>query len=312
MKIVLLHGWLRGNLGDECITNRLVRFLRQRFPEAHLTLLTEPMGEWRLPDEWSSSVHRIIEHPFRDPPDAFLKDADAAIQIPGGGLQDPGDSRAPFMLRDAELCHRLGIPHAFAGHSFHPSFDLTPLRGSLVLAREPESHALLESRGIPSVLSADPAFLEPMPAAGPRRGTLLFLRKWHFASIALDGRTLMTDGRRTSVPAEPLTLASSDPLRDDSVLEPLVAAHALSYERCMDLPHLLGIIAGAEHVISDRYHPVIFASMLGIPFTFLQRDGSLRDAGLFRMLQGATTVQLLSAAQSGFNALGAWLAGGHP
>jgi polysaccharide pyruvyl transferase WcaK-like protein len=313
MRIVLLHGWLRGNLGDLCIAHQLVRFLRARFPQAHLTVVSEPRGEWTVPEELLAATDAYVERPFREAVDDLLGDASAVVQIPGGGLQDPGDSRGPYMLRDAELCHRLGVRHVLAGHSFHPSLDLGPLRGSVVIAREPASHALLHSRGIPSLLSADPAFLQPVPeAAAVRAGTLLFLRRRHFESIALDGEAVVTDGMRTVIPALPLTLASSDPLRDDKVLQPLATRHDLPYERCLDLLHLLRIIAGSAHVVSDRYHPVIFAAMLETPFTFLQREGSLRDHGLRDLLAGHTPVALAALARAGFTSVAAALDGALP
>lgn len=307
MNIVLLHGWLRGNLGDACITYRLISFLKQKFPNCRLTLLTEPHGSWSLPAHFSQSLDRIVAWSCLDSPEDFLRDADAVIQVPGGGLQDPGDSRAPFMLRDAALARDRKIPHAFAGHSFHPSYDLEMLRGSFLLAREPASHDLLLSRRISSVLSADPAFLEPMPAVmQERKGTVVFLRFRHFTTITVNDHELITDGSRTPL-QDSVTLASSDPLRDDDVLQPLSERYGLPYERCMELSHLLRVIGEAREVVTDRYHPAIFATMLGIPCTFVPRQGSLRDEGLLRFMRDHTPAQLGLLAESGFRALGSWL-----
>ncbi len=301
MRILLLHGWLRGNLGDACITDQLLHVLRSRFPQAHLTLVSEPHGEWTVPADLLSRVDTFIERSYRDPVDALIAGSDVVINVAGGGLQDPGDPRGPCMLRDAEVCHRLGIFHAFAGHSFHASFDLSALQGSFILAREPASHALLASRGISAHLTADPAFLLslPLPPA-VREGTMLFLRCWHFNRIAKHGKVLTMDDRTMEYDCEPLTLASSDPLRDDAVLTPLVDRYALRYERCFDLSHLLRVIGSAKHVISDRYHPVIFAAMLGLPFTFLKRKGSLRDEGLSIFLREKSIAELTELSAAGF------------
>lgn len=301
MHILLLHGWLRGNLGDACMTDQLLQYLRRRFANAHITLVSEPRGQWTIPADLLSRVDTFIEQPYRDPVDELIATADAVINVPGGGLQDPADARGAFMLRDAELCHRLGIFHAFVGHSFHASFDLPALQGSFILAREPASHALLASRGISAHLSADPAFLLSAPsAASACSGTALFLRRWHFQEVAKHDKTLMMDDRTVKYEHEPLILASSDPLRDDSVLAPFAAQHALRYERCFDLSHLLRVIGSAEHVISDRYHPVIFAAMLGVPFTFLQRKGSLRDEGLSIFLREKSIAELRELSAAGF------------
>lgn len=310
MNILLLHGWLLGNLGDYCITRKAVSFLRERFPSAHLTLVTEPLGPCALPDELTGLLDVVLERSFRESQEDLIEKADAVIQVPGGGFQeaDHPKARAPFMLRDAEACHKRGILHIVAGHSFHSSYELTKLQGSLVLAREPASHALLSSLNVPSVLCADPAFLEPMPTESvEKKGTTLFLRRWHFHRIAKNGKQLTMDDRSVQYEEEPLCLASSDPLRDDTVLCPLQEAHQLTYERCFDLPALLNCIHRSAHVISDRYHPIIFAAMMGVPYTFIERHGNLRDIGLRQYLQEKPISELKALASLGFATLEAAL-----
>lgn len=306
MNILLLHGWLLGNLGDYCITRKTALFLRERFPSAHLTLVTEPLGTWTLPDELTEILDVVIQRSFREPQEDLIEKADAVLQVPGGGFQEENHARAraPFMLRDAEACHKRGILHIVAGHSFHPSYELKKLKGSLVLAREPASYELLQSLDIPSVLSADPAFLEPMPDVYiERKGTALFLRWRHFHNISKAGKLLTMDDRSILYKEEPLMLASSDPLKDDVVLRPLQEKYDLLYQRSFDLHSLLDVIYRSAYVISDRYHPIIFAAMMGIPYLFLERHGNLRDIGLRTFLQQKSLHELKSLASLGFETI---------
>ena len=304
MRITFLHGWLRGNLGDACISEVVVRSIRSRFPSAYIRFYTEPSGSWVIPSSIRDAINELVPYDYTTSPDATVSDADVVIQAPGGGLQDPDDARAPYMIRDARFCAERGIPYAMAGHSFHPSYDLSAFARCFILAREPESHALLTHAGIVSVPSADPAFLADVSAyrTKHRRGTAVFLRRWHLKNIELRGHALALDGRDVSF-IPPLRLASSDPLRDDTLLAPLQTLWSVPYERCMDIAQLYSTIAAAERIMSDRYHPIIFASLLGVPSTFITRQGSLRDAGLQKLLAEQRPEECRRLAQQGLEQL---------
>lgn len=280
--------------------------LRSSFPQAHITLFSEKASEdWNVPSQLLGLIDEFYPYDFRSAPHALMLRADVIIQAPGGGLQDPADPRGASMLSDAEFANKNGIPYIFSGHSFHPSYDLSALRHAFVLAREPASHALLTSRNISSVLSADPAFLLDVSFVrhSEKVGTLLFFRRWHFRDIKREGNTLITDGRMTIIPADPLCFASSDPLRDDTLLQPLQQTFGIPYRGYTDLHALLSGIASSKHVITDRYHPAIFAAMLGTPYTLLPKEGSLRDQGLLEECSTYSVVELSRRAKEGMNAL---------
>ena len=163
MNILLTHGWLRGNLGDFCISRQCIRGLRSAIPNLKIALITEPCEDWEGKREIASLVDSMAEEPYQTDRSHLFRQVDAVINAPGGGLQNRGDHRGPFMLRDAQICGALGIPHFFASHSFHPAFDVSSVERSLFIAREPESFSWLRQCGCNAVSAADLAFLEPMP-----------------------------------------------------------------------------------------------------------------------------------------------------
>jgi polysaccharide pyruvyl transferase WcaK-like protein len=310
MKILLTHGWIKGNLGDLCITAQCIHGLRTAFPDAYIHLMSDPAPEWHGKDLMRSLTDRYTEEPYSADLTGTFHQYDAIVNVPGGGLQNAGDERGTFMQRDAAYCAAHGIAHVFAGHSFHPSFSVEPLKQSLFLAREPVSHAYLAERVCTAVATADPAFLQGVPAHAGGDRTLLFLRFDHFKDIRLDGRTLLLDGRTIELPDSPLVLSTSDPSRDSDILSALAQKWSVPYLPAHTLEELLGFIAESSCVIGDRYHPIIFSFMTGVPYIFVQRTGSMRDAGLTQLLDMHTPVELKEMAQTGVKALCEYIGGG--
>lgn len=308
-RILVTHAWIRGNLGDFCTAKQLLLYLRRNFHGVCIDVVSVPGEHFQARHDIAALADTYMERPFTDDLTSIFPHYDAVINAPGGGLQTAGDRRGMRMLEDARACARLRIPHVFASHSFHSSFDYSALEKSLIVTREPASETLLRSRGLQPIAGADLAFREDVPRrhestesppaghspaeAGEGR-VLLFLRFDHFRSIRRDGQTLFLDERSITLPEAPLVLATSDPLRDDTLLHPLSKQWGVQYLRSPTLDHLLLSIASAAHVISDRYHPVLFARMMGVPHTFLRQEGSLRDEGIDRLL-AENSIQTLAA-----------------
>lgn len=307
MHVLMTHGWIRGNLGDECITRRCIEGLRARLPELRIDLLTVNDGVWADKRAVAGIVDRFLESPPDTDLTPFLGRYHAVINAPGGGLQNAGDPRGQFMLRDALACAAAGVPHAFASHSFHPSYDLTALRTSFVVAREPASARILAKRGTAHVRSADLAFLEDVPRATGGTRTLVFLRFGHIGQARMEGSVLHLDGRRVELRTPDLALSSSDHARDAKLLTELSREWGAPYVPAGTLADLLRLIAGAAHVVTDRYHPAIFAFMAGVPCTFVQREDSPRDEGLQMLLDTRTPAELAAMADAGLDALAEWL-----
>lgn len=308
-RILVTHAWIRGNLGDYCTAKQLLLYLRRNFESASIDVVSIPGEHFRARRDIEALADTYMERPFTDDLTSIFPRYDAVINAPGGGLQSSGDRRGARMLEDARACAGLRIPHVFASHSFHPSFDYTGLEKSLIVTREPASETLLRSRGLLPIAGADLAFTEDVPrrhesTESPPAGhspaeagegwVLLFFRFDHFRAIRRDGRTLFLDERSITLPEGPISLATSDPLRDDVHLTPLSQQWGIPYLRSPTLDHLLLSIASSAHVISDRYHPVLFARMMGVPHTFLRQEGSLRDEGIDRLLS-ENSIQTLAA-----------------
>src|SRR3989338_5266941 len=307
LRILVTHGWLRGNLGDFLITYELLKNLRELVPGLEICLMSIPgikkIKEHRLVLDL---LDDFIEGDSQDCRPDFFKNFHMIINAPGGGLQDPGDKRAPAILRDAQVCAENGLRHAMGSHSFHPAFDLDPLRHSLVIAREPRSGNLLKGLSIPHVESADLSFLHDYasyPDKGPSHKDLLFLRFDLVRKVEFHENSLFIDGQAMPCRRGNLVLTSSDEERDYPKLKMIQKKFNLPYVQCETLGDLMTLIRSSETVISDRYHPIIFAKAYQKPFRFLLRPGSLRDQGLLDLFSGHSFNQIQSLAKAGVSAL---------
>lgn len=305
-KVLITHGWVRGNLGDFCMTRILLTFLRKEFPGISLDLISIPGGSFEGKRTIASLVDNFIEQSYEADNAGMFPRYAAVINAPGGGTQLVHDARGPFMARDALQCRKLGIPHVMAGHSFHPDFDTDALKESLVVVREPASAGMLRARSLRPVEASDIAFAETfskVPDPSTVKKTLLFLRFDHFQNISLDGSMLHADGRSVKLPPYPVVLASPDPARDERILPTLAEAWRVPYEPSRSLGSLLRLICGASHVAGDRYHPTIFAAMQSVPYTFLERQGNNRDIGLSMLLKEHDIGTLKTMAEHGLFAI---------
>lgn len=291
-------------MGDFCITKQLISHLRSALPQAELHLVANPAKDW----EGKRTIQRMVdmyrEVPFaHDITDTF-DTYSAVINAPGGGLQTQGDTRGNAMLRDAAACATKGVPHVFASHSIHPSFDVRRMRSSLCIMREPSSIEYLQGHGITVTYAADLAFLEQVPRPTTRtEETLIFLRFDHIQHIAREGHTLILDDRRINLPRGPLAFSTSDHRKDGPLLSALSTHWNIPYRPAESLEHLIELIGTAKRIISDRYHPIIFGEMSGTPWTFIQRKGSLRDRGLRQLLGEKNLQHHAHTAQQGLHTL---------
>lgn len=309
---LITHAWLRGNLGDFCITRRIAAYLRQTFPDAVIDVAGMTLDDWIPMFELRCLVSRVMERHYKDDLSDLFPQYSAVINAPGGGMQMEGDERMPFILQDAATCNAAGIPHIMASHSFDRSAVTDALKGSLIIAREPESVYVLRTAGLQPVEAADLAFLEPMPEMqekekAARERTLVMLRFDHFKKIELHHRTLHLDDRTVELPDAPIMLGTSDPFRDGSLLSELSESWRMPCLPSHTMTHLLHAIGTSKLVITDRYHPAIFSRMLGVPCIFVQRNENNRDAGLQKFLDEKTTDELATMAQHGLDAIGDFL-----
>jgi polysaccharide pyruvyl transferase WcaK-like protein len=335
MKLLVVHTWLRGNLGDVLQASVLLRALRELGP-ATLDLAGYPARTGPAVRELLDLSDRHVPEPFgwyfRYVPEGVRKATvervwrrrraklfsryDAIISAPGPFLAEY-DARWPAAVCDLELARDLEIPFILSCHSVGPlpSSALARIaRASVCVARESATHAYLEQHGLASVQAADYAFLYPFserlreaaPSRQSGRYRVLFLRSNNLdaGGVAWDGRTLVCGERRFELePDERLVVATSDGRRDDAFVGKLSRALAVPAAGASTVADLIALIAGSSGVISDRYHPLICAKVLGKSATVLENREPHKMQGLKRLIDTHGVSELQALAQAGLTAV---------
>jgi polysaccharide pyruvyl transferase WcaK-like protein len=332
MRLLVVHAWLKGNLGDVLQLTVLLNALRQLQPRV-LDLAGFPASPPKAVDDvlaltdrfiadpfawyWQSTprlvVDRWLEPRWKARRAALFSGYDAIISAPGPFLADY-DRRAPGALADIAAAADLGRLVALASHSVGPlSADALKVvaRASIRIAREPRTHTYLDERGIASVSAADLAFLYPYerelgppPLADPYR--VLFLRSNNLRKRALRiVRGALFEADREIAPPSPhrLVLATSDRRRDRAFIESAARRLGVASIVCGSVPELVRLVAGASEVVSDRYHPAICGAVLGKPTRVLPNREPHKMTGLTTLLEDRPVAQLQDAARAGVSAL---------
>jgi polysaccharide pyruvyl transferase WcaK-like protein len=332
MRILVLHAWLRGNLGDVLQLSVLLSALRELRPRV-LDLAGFParpadaaaevlaLSDHYLADPfawyWKVSpkiVGKALVEPFwRTRRKALFSRYDAIVCAPGPYLADY-DARAPSALCDISIASELGLPVVLSSHSIgplQPDALATVAKVTVRIAREASTHEYLRARGISCCLSADLAFLYPYSGkASPRTVEppyrLIFLR-----SNNLDARALrieegaLFEGSRLIAEAsnDRLVLATSDCRRDERFLSLAARRLGVSWVGCRHVTELVQLIGGSSGVVSDRYHPAICAAALGKPAQVLSNREPHKMQGLKNLLADHTLEKLQELARAGLGTL---------
>ena len=328
MRILVLHAWLKGNLGDVLQLSVLLSALRQLEPvsldlagypgrPAEETTELLALVDRYLPDTFPWYWHfsptmaaRLIFEPWwKKRRAALFSRYDAIVCAPGPYLADY-DPRVTSAVSDIAIARDLGLPVVLASHSIGPldRARLTTIATAAVrIAREPSTYYYLGERGISSVLSADLAFLYPYAAAGAPRDVappyrVAFLRSNNLNVKALrfeDGA--LFDGERllASTGTDPLVLATTDYRRDQRFLTQAASRLGVRCVSCRTVPELVRLIGASSGVVSDRYHPAICAAALGKPAQVLTNREPHKMQGLQSLLEGKTFAELQRLARAG-------------
>ena len=332
MRLLVVHAWLKGNLGDVLQLTVLLNALRELRPRV-LDLAGFPASP---PDSVKSVLalsDRFIADPFawywKSTPgvvvdlwleprwkarrSALFAGYDAIISAPGPFLADY-DRRAPGALADIEAATALGRLVILSSHSIGP---LPPAalqvvaRASMRIAREPWTHTYLDRHGIGSVSSADLAFLYPFdrdqgPPPIPPPYRVLFLRSNNVRKRALkivDGALFEGSRELAASSAHPMVLATSDRRRDHGFIESAARRLGVRSFVCHSVPDLVRLVNGASEVVSDRYHPAICGAVLGKPTRVLPNREPHKMSGLTALLERRPIGDLQDAARAGVAAL---------
>ena len=340
MRLLVVHAWLRGNLGDVLQLSVLLSSLRALQPETldlagfPLQPAPETQEVLALADRYVADPflwywkgvprafrQAVLERPWKKRRRTFFSAYDAIVCAPGPYLA-AYDARAASALCDIGVARELGLPVVLSSHSIGPLDppDLAVVAGATArIAREPATHEYLGQRGIRSCQSADLAFLYPYaasasPAAVPEPPyRLVFLRSNNVNGRALrvEGGALF-EGPRLIAEASPdrLVLATSDHRRDAEFLAAAARRLGVPWVACRSVAELTQLIAGSTSVVSDRYHPAICAAVLGRTARVLPNREPHKMKGLTDLLSDRPLEELQALARAGLATLHEALRGG--
>lgn len=332
MKVLVLHAWLKGNLGDVLQLSVLLSALRELKPDvldlaghparpadetAEVLRLVDRFVPDTFPWYWSvapAMVGDIVFEPWwRKRRKAFFSRYDAIVCAPGPYLADY-DLRVTSALSDITIATELGLPVVLSSHSIGP---LKPERLAAVarattrVAREPSTYRYLGEHAMTAVQSADFAFLYPYAALDTRVSTeppyrLVFLRSNNLDASALrveagalyDGSRLIAGASR-----DRLVLATSDYRRDGRFLAKAARRLGVSWVACRSVTELVQLVASSSGVVSDRYHPAICAAALAKPAQVLSNREPHKMLGLTGLLADNTLEDLQELARAGLRAV---------
>jgi polysaccharide pyruvyl transferase WcaK-like protein len=332
MRILVVHAWLRGNLGDVLQLSVLLAALRELRPR-----VLDLAGFPTRPTEEAHEVLAFSDHYLADPFTWYWKAApkrvrkvlleplwitrrkalfsryDAIVCAPGSYLADY-DARAPSALCDITLAIELGRPVVLSSHSIGP---LQPEALAVVasvtirIAREPATHEYLRERGISCCLSADLAFLYPYsgtaaPRSIERPYRLIFLRSNNLdaSALRLEGGALFEGSELIAeASTDRLVLATSDYRRDHRFLSIVARRLGVAWVGCRSVTELVQLIGASSGVVSDRYHPAICAVALGKPAQVLSNREPHKMQGLKKLLAHRTLEELKELARAGLDTL---------
>ncbi|MQA29275.1 MAG: hypothetical protein GEU82_05460 [Luteitalea sp.] len=335
MRLLVVHAWLKGNLGDVLQLSVLLSALRDLKPsvldlagfparpadaaaevlELSDHYLADPFAwYWKLTPR---PVRKVVFEPlWRRTRKGLFSRYDAIVCAPGPYLADY-DSRAPSALCDITLAREIGLPVMLSSHSIgplQPDALAAVERATVRIARESSTYAYLQERAIPCCLAADLAFLYPYASASAKPATttieqpyrLIFLRSNNLdpGELRLEGGALFAGSRLIAAPSpDRLVLATSDYRRDQRFLSIVARRLGVPWIGCRQVTELVDLVHHSAGVVSDRYHPAICAAVLGKPARVLPNREPHKMHGLNDLLTGHTLKELQDLARAGLNTL---------
>lgn len=332
MRILVVHAWLKGNLGDVLQLSVLLSYLRELKPStidlagfparpapetAEVLALADRYVPDTFPWYWAAApgvAGRLVFEPWwKRRREALFSRYDAIVCAPGPYLADY-DLRATSALCDLTIASGLGLPVVLSSHSIGPLRpDQLPAvaRATVRIARESTTYRYLCERGLSAVLSADLAFLYPYgdarahgPLGPPYRVIFLRSNNLDAARLRMENGALY-DGARVLVEpsGERLVLATTDYRRDGKFLVKAARKLGVRHVVCRSVSELVHLVGPSSGVVSDRYHPAICAAVLGKPARVVSNREPHKMQGLRDLLADNTLEQLQGLARAGLGTL---------
>lgn len=341
MRILVVHAWLKGNLGDVLQLSVLLSALRELEPAA-LDLTGYPSPPADATADLTALADRVLPEPFwwfwHYVPSALgqmtiaprwvaarrtLFDGyDAIVCAPGPYLASY-DPRAVPALADIRAAVAARRPIILSGHSIGPLSDtqIADVRqASVCVARESSTFDYLTARGCAAQLAADYAFLYPYEQVWQGDQVqdppyeVLFLRSDNLAIGELraeNGRVFHGDRVLAGRTGGRLVVATSDSRRDERFVAQVAQRLGATCVVCRSVPDLVTVIGRSSGVVSDRYHPAICAAVLGKPVRVVPNREPHKMRGLTELLAANSVSQLQAMARSGLGAVRAGLTTRH-
>lgn len=334
MPRVFIAGYYgHGNAGDEAMLAAIVRSLRDLEPDLAITVLSSS------PEE--TARDHGVQAASRLDVTAILKAIRAAdLVLIGGGslLQDVTSRRSMvYYLGIAQIARRLGKRVMLFANGIGP---VRTLSGRLLMRLFANGIDLITVRDRPSLeelarlgvtrprveLSADPALLLPLPAAGTGEALLraqglrledgegapllgLSVRAWKGSEAAgravaraADRFCLQHGARAVLIPMQhPSDVAASERVAAAMETSPLLVRNRHSASE------LMGLVAAMDLMVGVRFHALVFAALAGVPLVGLSYDPKidnfLASLGLTPVaaLGEVTEEELLAAMEEAWN-----------
>ncbi|MHA7278739.1 glycosyltransferase family 9 protein [Arthrobacter sp. MDT2-2] len=287
-RIAVLRG---GGLGDLMFAMPAIAALKNRYPDAEITLLGMP-GHAALLEGRPGPVSAVLELPFspgvrlgdEEPGavdrffDGIRGSFDLAVQLHGGGRNSN-----PFLLR-LEARHTIGtrtpdaaglertIPYVYYQHEVFRALEVVGLAGATPVDLEPRVEVLPVEAERAAGLTGGGAVIALHPGATDPR------RRWpssSFAEVAVraaaDGCEVLVVGDATDVPtAEEIVRLALD--RDPT-------ANVRSLAGQLTLGELTGVLDRSAVMVGNDSGPRHLAQAVGVPTVGVYWIGNVINAG---------------------------------
>lgn len=286
-KTVICGYYGYGNAGDRAMLSALTRGLREIVPDMPICVMSSRPKKTRA-EYVVSSVHRYnVFAVARE-----IKRAGTLIFGGGNLLQDATSRRSlSYYLFILGLAKRLGAKILIYANGLGPlsasaARRVVPyLNGAChVSMRDGGSYEFCRRNGINAILSADPAFLLKGSAPVPERGGYFVVAPKKTGAVEFDELCLLINKIQSERGLRPLiaTMYFAEDKRFCRAVAEKTGALLID-DGITDYGILTAAVAGAEFVISARFHALICACSVSCPMISVgsEKNASfLKDAGL--------------------------------
>ncbi|MGI6037258.1 MAG: polysaccharide pyruvyl transferase CsaB [Limnochordia bacterium] len=274
MEIVVAGYYGFGNLGDEAILAGLKEGLARLAPQARLTVISaDPLCTEKL---------HGLQAVARNSPAMVKAISKADLFILGGGglFQDQTSLRSPlYYLSLVLLARALGRRVVFYAQGLGPlrsalgraAAEMALRRAQWVSVRDGDSQRWAQERGIGVRLTADPAFLLPLPPKTREKGNYLALslRPWPGLNPGVLGEGIAKGAKALGL--QPLFIPFQE--MDRPLCQEVASlSGGLVYPEELSPQGALELLGSCRLLLGMRLHSLILGAKVGLPSVGLIYD----------------------------------------